>query len=365
MENGCNRWFTAEEARRTNFINDFSAVCFMSVRDVARLHSDIGQTKPVALVQSAVGGTRVSAWMSSEAIEKAAIKAGMKPGPGANSNNRVSVLYNAMISPFNKMSIRAAMWYQGEANAETSYPVSKTLYYASYLEAMIESWRTLKGDNFDFFIVTLPPSVFEGTPDQMGTGRMEVRIAELEVANTLTHNSAAPVCTELGGSSKWGIDHPFNKVEISRRLALQIVHETYDSQDRVDAVENGTLLYSSTWTGPIVSDVTANEGNVTITFEEFSSVMLTMHDVKGLNSDGTRDDCTLCCEKQPPFEVSSDGTNWTRIDRSDVVLGLSSVTLQGTKSVTKIRYGWMDAPECVLMNEDLLPLAPFVYSINQ
>ena len=102
MENGCNRWFTAEEALSTNFINDFSAVCFMSVRDVARLHSDIGQTKPVALVQSAVGGTRVSAWMSSEAIEKAAIKAGMKPGPGANSNNRVSVLYNAMISPFNE-----------------------------------------------------------------------------------------------------------------------------------------------------------------------------------------------------------------------------------------------------------------------
>ena len=127
-----------------------------------------------------------------------------------------------MISPFNKMSIRAAMWYQGEANAETSYPVSKTLYYASYLEAMIESWRTLKGDEFDFFIVTLPPSVFEGTPDQMGTGRMEVRIAELEVANTLTNNSAAPVCTELGGSSKWGIDHPFNKVEISRRLHCKL-----------------------------------------------------------------------------------------------------------------------------------------------
>lgn len=67
----CDQWLTVDEALQVDnatksaFIMDFSAVCYMSVRDIIRIQSS--QSRPMALIQSAWGGTRVEAWMSKEA----------------------------------------------------------------------------------------------------------------------------------------------------------------------------------------------------------------------------------------------------------------------------------------------------------
>jgi hypothetical protein len=67
----CNQWLTVDEAlavdnsTKSAFIMDFSAVCYMSVRDIIRMQSQ--QSRPMALIQSAWGGTRIEAWMSTEA----------------------------------------------------------------------------------------------------------------------------------------------------------------------------------------------------------------------------------------------------------------------------------------------------------
>lgn len=106
----CNTWLTAKEAaaNNNNFLANFSAVCFMTVRDIARMHSG---DRPVALIQSAWGGTRVEAWMSTESIAKAVPTAGATP-PVKPAQNNASVLYNAMVAPWSKFSVRAAFWYQ-------------------------------------------------------------------------------------------------------------------------------------------------------------------------------------------------------------------------------------------------------------
>lgn len=46
-------------------VASFSAVCYMTARDVARMHTG---NRPVGLIQSAWGGTRVEAWMSPKAL---------------------------------------------------------------------------------------------------------------------------------------------------------------------------------------------------------------------------------------------------------------------------------------------------------
>eukprot|EP00729_Bicosta_minor_P021315 gene21315-33468_t len=123
----CNRWVTAEQALANNasYLKAFSAVCFLTVRDITRIHTN---KKAVALVQSAWGGTRIEPTV-------------VMPPAGKEQNN-VSVLYNAMVAPFNKLSVRAALWYQGE-----------------YLQAMIADWRNLKGmGDFTFMPVMLPPA---------------------------------------------------------------------------------------------------------------------------------------------------------------------------------------------------------------
>ena len=59
----CNKWVTNEQALTNNasYLKAFSAVCFLTVRDIKRIateHAGNGG-RPVALVQSAWGGTRV------------------------------------------------------------------------------------------------------------------------------------------------------------------------------------------------------------------------------------------------------------------------------------------------------------------
>ena len=116
----CNQWLTVEQATAeqpgklpksplpNTFLANFSAVCFLTTRDIARMHTS---KRPMALIQSAWGGTRVEAWMSSEAIAKAIPSAGSAP-PVKGAQNNASVLYNAMVAPWNKFSVRAALWYQ-------------------------------------------------------------------------------------------------------------------------------------------------------------------------------------------------------------------------------------------------------------
>ena len=120
----CNQWLTAAQATAVRpgdhgdkssavpntFLSDFSAVCFLTIRDIARMHTG---KRPVALIQSAWGGTRVEAWMSSRAIRSAVASAGASP-PARSKQNQRSVLYNAMVAPWNKFSVRAALWYQGQ-----------------------------------------------------------------------------------------------------------------------------------------------------------------------------------------------------------------------------------------------------------
>ena len=336
---GCNRWWNATAALSSKFIEDFSAVCFMTLRDVARLH--IGQ-RPVALIQSAWGGTRIESWMSARAIDiasKSVLPASSSSKPVLPPRpDETSKLYNAMVSPWKKFSVRAALWYQGEANADQKVSkadeargVTQTLYYSAYLQAMIADWREIKGmGDFAFLIVSLPPSVAAGTPpaNQSHTGRPEVRLAELSAAphpGGQTDISGVAVTIDLGGKSAWGYDHPCNKNEISRRLALQTLHAAY-------ALQQGAFGGpGSLWTGPVLSSVSKAAGgggsdggssssgddddeeedgsSVDLLFEEWSASGLALKDVKAINIDGTRNDCTRCCAHAPPFDVLSSSSS--------------------------------------------------------
>ena len=108
----CNQWLTSEAALRpsangtASFVSSFSAVCFLTARDLAKLH--LGK-RPVGLVQSAWGGTRVEAWMSPAALAATPFA---KNVPVGKEQNAATVLYNAMVAPWNRFAVRAAFWYQ-------------------------------------------------------------------------------------------------------------------------------------------------------------------------------------------------------------------------------------------------------------
>ena len=160
----CNRWVTAEEAAQDDaaYLLSFSAACYMTVRDIATI---MKRNVPMALIQSAWGGTRVEAWMSKEAIAHAGPAFSEHVPPGADQNN-ASALYNAMVAPWDPFSVRAMIWcaqrtlpnpssqdghtasalipdvsrfrYQGEANANELVREKQTPdYYSAGYQAMI------------------------------------------------------------------------------------------------------------------------------------------------------------------------------------------------------------------------------------
>jgi len=118
---------------------------------------------PIGLIESTWGGTIVEAWSSPEALEYCGVTDD-GVDDGQNHNN---YLWNAMIHPFLKMSIKGAIWYQGEQNA--GYPGdyeghNRDLYSCTF-PTMIESWRqewstATRGDTdrkFPFGFVQLAP----------------------------------------------------------------------------------------------------------------------------------------------------------------------------------------------------------------
>jgi hypothetical protein len=92
-----------------------------------------------------------------------------------------------------------------------------------------------------------------------------------------TDASGVAVTIDLGGASNWGDDHPPNKNEMSRRLALQLLHTAYGLDQA-----SGLPL----WTGPVLSSVALRQPrSVLLTFTGASSQGgLALRDVKAPTS---------------------------------------------------------------------------------
>ena len=109
----CNRWVTAAEAAANNnsYLSQFSAACFMTARDVAKMHTG---SRPVGLVLSAWGGTRVEAWMSTDAIAAAskAVVPGQVISPSSHTEqNNISALCVNLSVPYE--SSPSSSWIRG------------------------------------------------------------------------------------------------------------------------------------------------------------------------------------------------------------------------------------------------------------
>ena len=398
----CNRWLTAAEAEGA-FLLSFSAVCFMTARDVARLAAAVpgaAAHRPVGLVQAAWGGSRVEAWMSAKALASAgppvAGNVPFIPPTGKSAANHASALFNGMVSPWTNFSIKAALWYQGEQNADQSCQFTNSTchtqpvgYYAAAYAAMVRDWRDSKGAG-DFAIGTmqLPPSVQTGVDpavtNPLWAGRPDIRAgqgASAAHAGNSTDVSGVAVTIDLGGASNWGYDHPPNKNEMSRRLALQLLHTAF-------GLGEGEIPL---WTGPVLSAAARGPaaGAVSLTFTQASAAGgLSLRDVRAPTSTSVgrggvanpNNNCTLCCGGGgAPFEVTFDpapaavGANgpWTRLARAQIAGGpanavaLSTAGLGPTAAAepTAVRYAWTDFVDCVLDNgaSGGIPAAPFRY----
>ncbi|RFM26549.1 sialate O-acetylesterase [Deminuibacter soli] len=232
-------------------------------------------------------------------------------------NSMPSLLYNAMINPLLPLSVKGAIWYQGENNAGRAYQ------YRTSFPLMITDWRKhFKQGNFPFYFVQLASFNSAGGNANGSTW------AELREAQTRTLSLPATgmaVTTDIGESKDI---HPKNKQDVGKRLAAVALHNTYG--------------LSSEYTGPVYASMKTSGSQVTLSFTHAEGMQTkTGTDVlKGFYVAGA--------DKQ--FYPAA-----ATIHGSTVVVSAANVA-----HPVAVRYAWADdAGEANLFNNAGFPAVPF------
>lgn len=232
-------------------------------------------------------------------------------------------LFNGMIAPMLKYSIKGAIWYQGESN--TANPAE----YARMFPAMIRNWRSeFRQGDFPFLFVQLA-NFMEARTQPVESNWAETREAQ-ETALALK-NTAMAVTIDIG---EWNDIHPLNKKDVGVRLALAARKVAY-GESKIQSA------------GPVFKSLKVKGNEMIITFKNAEN---------GLKSGE---------EELHEFAVAgADGKFvWAKahIEGNKVIVSAPEV-----QSPVYVRYAWADNPhKANLRNVEGLPAAPFRATIKK
>ncbi len=226
------------------------------------------------------------------------------------------VLFQGMIEPVAPLSIRGAIWYQGEAKSERAHQ------YRTLLPAMISDWRKIfqQGD-FPFYIVSLP--AFMAHRDQPGEdGWAELREAQALTARTVK-NAGLAVTVDTGEADNI---HPKDKLIVGERLALDALANEYGKK----------ISYA----GPTYVSATPLAGALKLRFKNTDGGLV----VKG--------------GQLGEFSVAGKDHQWhwaeARIEGDAIIVSSPAVP-----EPIAARYAWQANPYATLYNGAGLPAVPF------
>jgi sialate O-acetylesterase len=219
-------------------IAEFSAVMYYFGR---QMHQDL--KVPMGLIHSSWGGTPIASWISGPSLVgnarlapfltfwenairqfptnqlrheqtlkkwEASGAQGARPAPpmGPGHHHEPTTLYNAMIAPLVKYTIKGALWYQGETESGRA----QGHIYGEAMMTLVQDWRRAfaLGD-FPFYWVQLANY---GNAAKNGHW---MRVQEGQVHATALRNTGVAIINDVGNPTDI---HPTNKQEVGRRLAL-------------------------------------------------------------------------------------------------------------------------------------------------
>jgi sialate O-acetylesterase len=315
----------------------FSAICWLFGRDLFRKYG-----RPIGLIETNWGGTRVEAWSSPEALSQCFTNVG-----GANPPNGASQLYNAMIHPLIPLPIYGAIWYQGESNTGNSGQ------YSCAMQAMVNDWRARwharspeMNSAFPFGQVQLAPwrnqDIVDGFPNIRWAQTANVGYTP----NSEMNNFFLAVAIDLPDySSPYGDIHPRYKRQIATRLSLAAQYVAYGETD-------GGL-----YQGPLPSTISnVGGGQVRLSY------------TTPLQFRTTSNGFELCCGASAANTCSAGG-RWVNApfaqgNTQEVFL---TNPCGGAETVTGFRYLWRESP-CALelcpiySVQNDLPAPPYLYN---
>ena len=232
----------------------FSAVCFLYGR---MLYDQL--EVPIGLVEAAWGGTSIETWMSEQA--RAACGLNKLPDYGAGIQNEESQCWHAMLAPLTRITIRGALWYQGETNV---YNENRDL-YACAISSMLEDWRAVWSSRsttnatFPFGFVQLGSFNEQVSDNNPNSDWSLVRWHQTgdhgSVPNTLLPNTFMAAAMDTHDpSSPWGVIHPRDKLTVAQRLAWAGLATAYGYTELPTRGPQPKLSQEGTWVYRVVYD---------------------------------------------------------------------------------------------------------------
>ncbi|XP_062275577.1 sialate O-acetylesterase [Scomber scombrus] len=313
----------------------FSAVCWLFGRYMYK-HLKY----PIGMVESCWGGTPVEAWSSSRALQRCELES-----TGANHYENNSVMWNSMIHPLLNMTLKGAIWYQGEANVE--YHQDK---YNCSFPAMIDDWRMAfhlgsggqTAIDFPFGFVQLSTDQKGSADDGYPNVRWHQTADTGFVPNPRMKRTFMAVALDLPDEiSPYGTIHPRDKEDVAYRLTLGARAVAYNEPH-------------VPFLGPFPSKITSSQMYVNITYDQMVSATPSKYIFE------------ICCsEILAPRGPKSQWVPAPIMRSNSTTVMLSASFCPSTTEVAALRYAWRDWPcdfkACPIYSANrVLPAPPFI-----
>ena len=314
-------------------LGDISAICFLFAREL----SDHLGNKPLGLVASAFPGTRIDAWAPPEALKECNIEDYVDDKHDYNSN---SYLYNAMIYPYQKMTIKGVVWYQGEASSSW-FPEKYICTFPSMISAWRRTWSSLSNTSVDFPVGVVqlgpwknPPSGVKDSGPFFPLIRWHQTLDYGYLPNPVEDNMflALAIDTYITDDEGVGQIHPKNKQLPAKRLGIAGLNVAY-----------GMKQFSTKGPFPVEISKTRDEEKdvYVITYDEDPIYY------KPIDNSGF----FFCCSEDDSFDCRGDqpasADHWVLLPMESVHQSSEStitVTVPMCNMFSSLGYLWAESP---------------------
>ena len=295
-------------------LRSFSAVGYFFAKEINR-QIDV----PVGMISSAIPGSRIEPWISTEAFaESPDFKDKKVDGEPAK-------FYNPMILPLEQFAMRGFLWYQGESNCF----LKDSVQYTKKLTTLISSWRKAWHDKkMPFYYVQLVPYRYSLSKDKVVLDNKTLPTfweAQANVSKILPHTDYVTTTDLIDAVTEL---HPSYKWEIGKRLALLALKNDYGKNKIVTS-------------GPDFESIKIENDKAIISFKNAETGLL--------SKDGK--DLTF-------FEIS--GNDGHFVTANAHIQGKTVVVSAPNISEPKaVRFAWDEKAKPNLFNQVGLPARPF------
>ena len=278
---------------------------------------------PVGLVMACVGGTKAQWWTPMATLEKSPELESYL----AEYDPNTSYLYNAVIHPIRKFTIRGVLWYQGESDN----PLPEE--YGLLFPRMIQSWREVWGKNMPFIFASI--SSFKWSTDSWAYLR------ESQTKGLSQPDTGMIMTYDIG---EYADIHPLDKPTVGYRFFMKAREIAY-----------GEKIVAS---GPVFDRLTVDGTKTVVRFKNIGGGLMTRKVSMPKNK-----------EKTEFFTVGADtleGFTMCGPDRifhpaKAVISGKDTVVVQSAdvKDPVAVRYGWASFVLANLFNREGFPAELF------